>query len=138
MLPMDEPVETRLRVRYAETDQMGVVYYGNYFTYFEVGRVEWCRARGFDYGRMEREEGTVLVVAEARCRYRAPARYDEMLAIRTSLKQVRNSVIVFAYQITNADSGQLLASGETTHVITDAQLRPRPIPQAYRALFGVE
>ena len=130
-----EPVETRVRVRYAETDKMSVVYYANYFVYFEVGRVEWCRARGFDYGRMEREEGAVLVVAEARCRYRAPARYDDLLAIRTSLKHVRNSVIVFSYEILNAETGSLLAEGETTHVLTDAQIRPRPIPESYRALF---
>jgi len=135
---MPDPVETRVRVRYAETDQMGVVYYANYLVYFEVGRVEWCRARGFDYSRMEREEGAVLVVAESRCRYRAPAHYDDLLAIRTSLKQVRNSVIVFSYEIVNAENGKLLASGETTHVITDRELHPRPIPEAYRALFGVE
>ncbi len=133
-----DPIETQVRVRYAETDQMGVVYYANYLVYFEVGRIEWCRARDFDYARMEREEDAVLVVAEARCRYRAPAHYDELLTIRTSLKQVRNSVIVFAYELVNAGNGQLLATGETTHVITDRQLKPRPLPDGYRILFGLE
>src|SRR5258706_170665 len=75
--------EARLRVRYAETDQMGVAYYGNYLTWFEVARVEWCKAAGFNYRDMERQDGALLVVAEATCRYRAPARLDDELAVRT-------------------------------------------------------
>jgi acyl-CoA thioester hydrolase len=134
---MSEPVESRLRVRYAETDQMGVVYYGNYLTYFEVGRVEWCRAHGFSYRDMERDEGALLVVAEARCRYKAPARYDDLLCIRTSLKNARNSVVTFAYEVRRED-GELLATGETVHFVTGTDFQPRPMPERYRALFGLE
>ncbi len=134
---MREAVESTVRVRYAETDQMGVVYYGHYFTYFEVGRVEWCRARGFNYRDMEREDGALLVVAEARCRYKAPARFDDLLRIRTWLKHTRPTVIAFAYELHNSESGQLLATGETVHFITDSNLQPRPLSEKYRALFGL-
>ena len=142
MSDVHSPVETTLRVRYAETDQMGVVYYGNYLTFFEVGRVEWCRARGFRYRDMEREDGALLVVAEARCRYKAPARYDDLLCVRTSLKHARLSVIAFTYEITLAETGALLATGETVHFVTGvagaaAGLEPRPLPEKYRPLFGL-
>ncbi len=135
---MPDMIETRVRVRYAETDQMGVVYYGNYLTYFEVGRVEWCRAHGFNYRDMEREDGALLVVAEARCRYRAPARYDDLLAIRTSIKNARTSVVSFSYEVLNADTGQLLATGETVHFITGPDFQPRALPPRYHALFGLK
>lgn len=134
---MPEAVESTVRVRYAETDQMGVVYYGNYFTYFEVGRVEWCKAHGFNYRDMEREDGARLVVAEARCRYKAPARFDDLLRIRTSLKHARPTVVAFSYEVLHAESGQLLATGETVHFVTDANLQPRPLPEKYRPLFGL-
>ena len=134
---MRDSVESTVRVRYAETDQMGVVYYGHYFTYFEVGRVEWCKARGFNYRDMEREDGTLLVVAEARCRYKAPARFDDLLRIRTGLKHTRPTVIAFSYELLNSESGQLLATGETVHFITDSNLQPRPLSAKYRTLFGL-
>ena len=134
---MREAVESTVRVRYAETDQMGVVYYGQYFTYFEVGRVEWCRARGFNYRDMEREDGALLVVAEARCRYKAPARFDDLLRILTWLKHTRPTVIAFAYELLNAESGELLATGETVHFITDSNLQPCPLPEKYHPLFGL-
>lgn len=134
---MADAVSSTVRVRYAETDQMGVVYYGNYFTYFEVGRVEWCKARGFNYRDIEREDGALLVVAEARCRYKAPARFDDLLEIRTSLKHARQSVVAFSYEVRQAESGELLATGETVHFVTDAKLQPRPLPEKYRALFGL-
>ena len=76
-----QPVDTRLRVRYAETDQMGVVYYANYLIWMEVGRVEYCRAAGIRYRDMEDDDGILLVVAEANCRYLAPARYDDEVRI---------------------------------------------------------
>ncbi len=134
---MADAVSSTVRVRYAETDQMGVVYYGNYFTYFEVGRVEWCKAHGFNYRDMEREDGALLVVAEARCRYKAPARFDDLLEIRTSLKQARQTVVAFSYEVRKAESGELLATGETVHFITDANLQPRQLPEKYRSLFGL-
>ena len=132
------PVECSIRVRYAETDQMGVAYYGNYFTWFEVGRVEWCKAHGFNYRDMEREEGAFFVVVGASCRYRAPARFDDLLTIRTTLKHARGSVVSFEYEVYNQESGQLLATGETTHVVTGADMKRRDLPDRYLQLFGLE
>ncbi len=130
-------VETTVRVRYAETDQMGVAYYGNYLTWFEVGRVEWCKANGFNYRDMEREDGTMLVVAEARCRYRAPARFDDELIIRTALQRARTKLIEFAYEVRNAATGEIVATGETTHLVTGRDLRPRSLPEKYRHIFSL-
>src|SRR5258708_7383887 len=103
-------VEARIRVRYAETDQMGVVYYGNYLTWFEVGRVEWCKAAGFNDRDMEREDGALLVVAEAKCRYRAPARFDDEIAIQTRVSKARSRMVVFEYEIRNTENDILLAT----------------------------
>ena len=94
--------ETTVRVRYAETDQMGVVYHANYLVWFEVGRVEFIRALGLDYREMEREHGVGIAVVEANCRYRAPARYDDLLTVRTRMVGVRGSVIRFSYAIHRA------------------------------------
>jgi len=129
--------EARIRVRYAETDQMGVAYYGNYLTWFEVGRVEWCKAAGFNYRDMEREEGALLVVAEATCRYRAPARFDDELAIRTFITKARSKLVGFGYEVRNTATQQLLATGETTHLITGHDMKPRALPEKYRVMFGV-
>src|SRR5512133_117729 len=104
--------ETRVRVRYAETDHMGVVYHSNHLIWFEVGRVELMRQMGFSYRDMEREDGRFIAVAEAFCRYRAPVFYDEEVIIRTRLKNVRESVIIFAYELTRAETGALLAEGQ--------------------------
>ncbi len=130
-----EFVETTITVRYAETDQMGVVYYGNYLTWFEVGRVAWCRAKGFQYRDMESIDGRFMVVAEAVCRYKAPARFEDDIVIRTAVLSVTDKVIRFQYEIVNKQSGKLLASGETTHVVTDKQMRPARIPERYRKHF---
>ena len=127
--------ETRLRVRYAETDQMGVVYHSNHLIWFEVGRVELMRQMGFLYRDMEREEGRFIAVAEARCRYRAPVYYDEEVVVRTRLKSVRPSVIVFSYDLVRAEDGKLLATGETTHVVTNAQMKIVPLPEKYLTAF---
>ena len=129
--------ETAIRVRYAETDQMGVAYYGNYLTWFEVGRVEWCKANGFNYRDMEREDGAMLVVAEARCRYKAPARFDDELIVRTSLQRARSKLIAFAYEVRNASTGMLVATGETTHLVTGRDFRPRALPEKYRHIFSM-
>src|SRR5687768_11605440 len=90
---------TKLRVRYAETDQMGVAYYANYFIWFEVGRAEFCRQRGFSYEQMERETDSFLVVASAQCRYRSPLRYDCEFLVRTRLKEFRKRTLTFSYQL---------------------------------------
>lgn len=127
--------ETRLRVRYAETDQMGVVYHSNHLIWFEVGRVELMRQMGFSYREMERDEGRFIAVAEATCRYRAPVFYDEEVIVRTRLKTVRESVIIFSYELTKAETGALLAEGETTHVVTDSKMKVAPLPEKYLKAF---
>ena len=127
--------ETRLRVRYAETDQMGVVYHSNHLIWFEVGRVELMRQMGFSYRDMEREDGRFIAVAEATCRYRAPVFYDEEVIVRTQLKTVRDSVIVFSYELTRADNGALLAEGETTHIVTDSTMKIASLPDKYLRVF---
>jgi acyl-CoA thioester hydrolase len=127
--------ETRLRVRYAETDQMGVVYHSNHLIWFEVGRVELMRQLGFSYRDMEREDGRFIAVAEVKCRYRAPVYYDQEVVVRTRLKNVRKTVVVFSYELLQADSGKLLAEGETTHIVTDLNMKVAPLPEKYLKAF---
>lgn len=131
----DDWTSTTIRVRYAETDQMGVVYYANYLIWFEVGRTDYCRQKGFAYRDMEKEDGLCIIVAEARCRYKAPARYDDEIAIRTCLRQVRRRLLVFGYEVYRLATDELLAEGETVHVITDFEGRPRALPEKYGDLF---
>ena len=139
-------VTTEVRVRYAETDQMGIVYYANYLVWFEIGRVELLRALGFSYSLLEREHQCILPVIEARCRYRSPARYDDQIVIETSPAMLRGSVLKFAYRILRkAPEGEeptLLAEGETVHVVCDDQLNKKPLPEHYaealRALMSKE
>ena len=132
--PQSAVVEARLRVRYAETDQMGVVYYANYLVWFEVGRVEYFRAHGFSYSQMERQDDCHLPVAEARCRYKAPARYDDPLVIRTRLTRRRGSILNFAYEIVRETDGLLLATGETVHVLVDSRFQACELPDRYLRL----
>src|SRR5499425_1690985 len=127
--------ESRLRVRYAETDQMGVVYHSNYFIWFEVGRVELLRQLGFSYREMEKEEGCYIAVADARCRYKAPAKYDDEIIIRTRMKNVRESLVHFGYEAVRANDNVLLAEGETTHLVTDGEMKIRAIPEKYLSVF---
>ncbi len=127
--------ETRLRVRYAETDQMGVVYHSNHLIWFEVGRVELMRQMGFSYRDMEREDGRFIAVVEATCRYRSPVFYDEEVLIRTEIKKVRDSVIVFKYDLTRPQDGTLLAEGETTHIVTDSNMKVSTLPDKYLRVF---
>ncbi len=130
-----EFVDTVVTVRYAETDQMGVVYYSNYLVWFEVGRVAWCQAKGFKYRDMEAHDRRFMMVAEATCRYRAPARFEDEIVIRTAVAGATDKVIRFQYEIVNKHSGRLLATGETTHVVTDPEYRPARIPDRYRPYF---
>ena len=127
--------ETRLRVRYAETDQMGIVYHSNHLIWFEIGRVELMRQLGFTYRDMERDDGRFIAVAEVKCRYRAPVRYDDEVVVRTRLKTVRDSVVNFSYELVRADNGALLAEGETTHIVTDAQMKVAALPDKYMKVF---
>jgi acyl-CoA thioester hydrolase len=127
--------ETRLRVRYAETDQMRVVYHANYFIWFEVGRVELLRQLGFSYRDMEDKDQCFIAVVDARCRYKAPARYDDEIIVRTQLKNVRESVIHFGYELIRENDGLLLAEGETTHIVTNAEMKATALPAEYMDAF---
>lgn len=128
---MSDHVDISVRVRYAETDQMGVAYYSNHLVWFELGRTEFLRRRGHVYRELEEKEGCYLIVGEAHCRYHAPARYDDVLTVRTRVKGARSRIVVFSYEILAAD-GHKLATGETLHVITDRQGKPRTLPERYR------
>lgn len=132
---MNAVSETTIRVRYAETDQMGVVYYGNFFVWFEIGRVEFMREQGFEYHELEKNDGCYIAVIDAHCRYKAPAHYDEEIAIRTSLDFFRGSMMRFKYALVRKGDGALLAEGETTHMVTDAQMQVCPLPERYAAAF---
>jgi len=127
--------ESRLRVRYAETDQMGVVYHANHFIWFEVGRVELLRQLGFSYKEMEQQDNCFSAVVDARCRYKAPAAYDDEIIVRTWLKNIRESVIHFGYELVRVGDGELLAEGETTHIVADAQMRKTVLPEKYLKVF---
>ena len=128
--------ETTVRVRYAETDQMGVVYHSNFFIWFEIGRVELFREIGVIYKDMEQKDDCHIVVGDCRCRFKRPARYDDVLRVRTRIAEAGSRTIKFAYEIVNYASGELLATGETTHVICDRLGRPKSLPEKYRNLFG--
>ncbi len=128
--------ETRVRVRYAETDQMGVAYHSNFLIWFEVGRVELLRQIGFDYRDMERQDGCFIAVVDARCRYKSPARYDDELLVRTYLTNVRGSLIHFRYEVLRDKEGTLLAEGETVHIVTDADMKRRSLPEKYATAFA--
>jgi acyl-CoA thioester hydrolase len=141
------PVTTQVRVRYAETDQMGIVYYANYLVWFELGRVDVLRSLGLAYSRLESDHGCLLPVIEARCRYRSPARYDDEIVIETRPAMLRGTVLKFAYRIyRNSDQEgkerELLAEGETTHVVCDDQLQRKPLPEkiagAIKAMMAKE
>ena len=127
--------ETHIRVRYAETDQMGVVYHANHFIWFEVGRVELLRQLGFSYKDMEAEDDCFIAVVDARCRYKAPVHYDDEVVIRTYLRHVREKVIRFGYELLRAEGAELLAEGETTHIVANAQMKPRKLPEKYMKVF---
>jgi acyl-CoA thioester hydrolase len=120
-----------IRVRYAETDQMGVVYYSNYLVWFEVGRAEFCRQRGLPYRDFEAEFEAYLAVAEVQCRYLAPARYDDVLTVRTRVHSLRRRTIRFQYEIINKASGILVANGQTVHVLLDRNGRPKSFPEDF-------
>lgn len=129
-------VTASLRVRYADTDKMGVVYYANYFVWFEVGRTEWLRARGWTYKDMELDEGVGLPVIDARCEYHEPARYDDAIAIRTRAELVSGVRIAFHYEVVRATDDTLIAAGRTMHAAVDRQGRPCRLPARVRTLLG--
>jgi acyl-CoA thioester hydrolase len=126
--------EAQVRVRYAETDQMGVTYYANYFVWFEVGRNQHCIECGFSYRDMEKETGLFLIVADARCRYQTPARYEDELIIKTRINELTRRTVRFNYEIVRAD-GEKVATGETLHVLINQQGRPSSLPEKYLSLL---
>lgn len=134
---MTPVTESRLRVRYAETDQMGVVYYANYIVWMEVGRVDLCKACGFNYRDIEREDGIFFAVAEANCRYRAPAHFDDEVIIRTWIESANTRIVVFAYEMRLADGGLVLATGTTRHVFVTKEMQRTRLPEKYRAMLGI-
>lgn len=127
--------EARIRVRYAETDQMGVVYHSNFVIWFEVGRVELLRQLGFTYKEMEKQDQCHIAVVDLKVRYKAPALYDDELIIRTHLKNVRQWMIHFGYEVVRASDGALLAEGETTHIVVGNDLQRKNLPDKYLVPF---
>ncbi len=123
--------ETRVRVRYAETDQAGMVYHSNYLIWFEIGRVELCRDHGFNYRDMEIEADAFLPVTEARLRYRIPAKYDDVIVIRTRATDIRSRAITFIYEVRREADDTLLAEGETQHIVMNRAGRARSFPAEY-------
>jgi len=127
---MRDVVDVEIRVRYAETDQMGVAYYANYLIWFEVGRSEFCRERGFRYADLE-ALGYKLVVSEVNCRYRSSARYDETVIVRTRLKGVNRRMVTFGYQILRKDEEAVIADGETRHICIDSNGKTKSLPEKF-------
>jgi acyl-CoA thioester hydrolase len=131
---MQDYSETTFRVRYSETDQMGLAHHGNHFIWFESGRVELCRHLGFDYKQMEIEDDSFIVVVEASCRYKRPAHFDDIITVRTRVLGSQRRTVRFGYEILN-QAGELIATGETLHVICDRLGRPKSLPEKYIKYF---
>ena len=129
--------EIKLRVRYAETDQMGVVYHANYLIWMEMGRTELCRKMGVRYREMEDFDGVLLAVAEVSCRYAYPARYDDDVIVCTAITQATSRLVRFGYEVKSAESDRTLATGSTTHVFCGRDMRPRKLPPKYWSVFGL-
>jgi len=128
--------ETRLRVRYAETDNMGVVYHSNFAIWFEVGRVELMRQLGLEYRSMEKEDNCHIPVVDLRVRYKAPALYDDEIVVRTRIANARQSLLHFTYEVLRAGDQTLLATGETMHIIVDDKFQRRSLPEKYLKAFA--
>jgi acyl-CoA thioester hydrolase len=137
LLPCRAMNEIRLRVRYAETDQMGVVYHANYLVWMEMGRVELCRSLGVRYRDLEEQDGVLLTVAEVSCRYLSPARYDDEAAVVTTVKRSTSRLLEFEDVISTVESGRKVATGATTHVFCSRELKPCRLPERYWQAFGV-
>ena len=131
--------KTEIRVGYADTDSMGIVHHTNYIKYFEVGRTEYLREVGYPYAKLE-EGGIWLPVSTVYCEYKAPAKYDDLLTVRTWVKELKSATIIMAYEIFNRDTNQLVVRGETKHPITDTKLRPIRLrnvnPELYEIMKG--
>ena len=124
--------ETEVRVRYSETDQMGIVHHSSYLVWFEVGRSDLCRAKGFSYREMEEQDNALMVVAETYCRYKSPAYYEDVLTVRTMVGEIRSRSLRFNYEIFRGIDDVLVAEGETLHLVTDKDKKVRSLPEFYR------
>ncbi len=129
--------QTRLRVRYAETDQMGVVYHSNYLIWMEMGRVELVRSRGINYKDLEQKEGLFLAVIDVKCRYLFPARYDQEIIVYTAIVNANTRTVEFAYDIHSAEDHKLLAQAGTRHIWVNREMRPARLPEQYGTLLQV-
>lgn len=127
--------ELEIRVRYAETDQMGVAHHSSYLVWFEAARTELIRGRGRSYAEIE-AAGWLLVVVEAHCRYRRPARYDEVLVVRSRVREVRAATLAFAYDVVRKVDGEIVADGYTVHAAVDRSGRARRIPEEISQLLA--
>lgn len=126
---------TSVRVRYAETDQMGVVYYANYYVWMEIGRVEFVRSRGVDYNDLEQKEGLFLAVIESQCRYKGPARYDQEITIDTWIASANSRMVEFAYEMRVQGADRIIAKGCTRHMWLNRDWRRADLPAKYIALL---
>lgn len=127
--------ETEIRVRYAETDKMGIVHHSNYLIWFELSRSEFCRARGFSYKDMEEKDNALLVVAESYCRYKAPSFYEDVVIVRVQVAEIRSRSMRFVYEIVRPSDQVLIAEGETLHIVTDLDKKVRSIPESYKEML---
>jgi acyl-CoA thioester hydrolase len=127
--------ETKIRVRYVETDKMGIVHHSNYPIWFEIGRSEYCRSKGFSYRDMEDKDNALLVVTEIYCRYKAPAFYEDEITIRTKVSEIRSRSVKFSYQIFRESDNTILAEGETLHVVTDSNQKVKTLPEIYKKML---
>lgn len=129
-------IEAKLRVIYGDTDQMGVVYYANYFRYFEFARSEFFRSKGGSYQDVEKQ-GFMFPVIEAHAHYRAPARYDDLLVIKAWIEGARRASVTFKYELFREGEGEVLVDGHTIHACINREGRPTAMPQSLRELMGV-
>ncbi len=129
--------ETRLRVRYAETDQMGVVYYANHYIWMEVARVQLCKDCGFDYRDMEKQDGIFMAVAESGCRYRSPAHFDDEIVVKTWIGAANPRTVTIQYEMRKAEGDRLLATGHTRHVFVNREMQIARLPEKYFPMFGI-
>ena len=123
--------EINVRVRYQETDQMGIVYYSNYFVYFEMGRIEFLRSVGISYAELEKEN-VFLAVADAHCKYRSPAVFDDLLVIKTCISMMKLARVEFSYEIRRVNEEALIAEGSTLLACLGANKKPMAIPEKIR------
>jgi len=126
----------QIRVRYEETDQMGVVYYANYLVWFEIARTEFFREKGVEYRKIEEQDKVFIPVVEAQCRYRAPLRYDDLVDIKIDLTDVGRTRVVFEYEVSSG--GKIKATGMTRHAFVDAKGAPIPVPRKIKEVLTLK